>query len=373
MIPAVLVAIALLTFFNGANDNFKGVATLYGARTASYRTALRWATVMTAAGGMLAPVIAAGLIGVFKAKGLVPASVASSTSFIASATLAAAATIAVATWAGLPVSTTHALTGGLVGAGLLAAGSALNLGVLGKTFALPLAVGPFVAVAVAALLGAVARRASAALDVKSNDCVCVGVEWIPVTQLRREATTAAAMPTLTVMTGKSEVCIRRYSGSVLGLSTQRVMDTMHFISAGAVSFARGVNDTPKLFALILAAGVLRDDTVLAVAGIAAIMAVGGLVGARRVAETTANKVVAIDPGTGLVANVTAAALVITGSIFKLPLSTTHVTMGGILGAGIGQTKVSWKMFGTIALAWVTTLPIAAAFGAGIFLLLSRVT
>ena len=50
----LLLAVGFLAFANGANDNFKGVASLYGSRTASYRTALAWATVTTAAGSVAA-------------------------------------------------------------------------------------------------------------------------------------------------------------------------------------------------------------------------------------------------------------------------------------------------------------------------------
>src|SRR5262249_33712498 len=152
MVTVVLVCVVFLAFFNGANDNFKGVATLYGAGAASYRKALAWATLTTAIGALLAPVIAPGLIAMFKAKGLVPDSVAASPEFMASAVFAAAATVAIATRVGMPVSTTHALTGGLVGAGLSAAGGDLDVRLLIKGFALPLLAGPFVAAALSAIV-----------------------------------------------------------------------------------------------------------------------------------------------------------------------------------------------------------------------------
>ena len=54
----ILVAVLALAYANGANDNFKGVATLYGSGTCTYRTALIWATVTTLAGSLLALVLA---------------------------------------------------------------------------------------------------------------------------------------------------------------------------------------------------------------------------------------------------------------------------------------------------------------------------
>src|SRR5438132_9888759 len=114
----VLVATLLLAHSNGANDNFKGVATIYGSGSASYRTALAWATVMQLAGSLLTLVLAAGLVKTFSAKGLVPDAIAASPVFLGAAALGAGLTVLVATLLGLPVSTTHGLTGALVRSGL---------------------------------------------------------------------------------------------------------------------------------------------------------------------------------------------------------------------------------------------------------------
>ena len=114
-------AVLFLAYSNGANDNFKGVATLFGSGTCTYRLALIWATVTTLAGSLLALVLAAGLVDAFKGKGLVPDDVTQQPAFVLAVALGAALTVFLATITGLPVSTTHALTGGLVGAGLVAA------------------------------------------------------------------------------------------------------------------------------------------------------------------------------------------------------------------------------------------------------------
>lgn len=364
----VVCIVLALAFANGANDNFKGVATLYGSRTATYRTALSWATVTTAAGGLLAPFIAAGLIKVFKAKGLVPDAIAASPDFIAAAALAAAATVAIATRVGLPVSTTHALTGGLAGAGAAASWQQLNLAVLGKSFLMPLIAGPFVGITIAFCASFVLRRVVAGLGISSQSCVCVGEQWVPVVSPQGEA---AMSMRLVSLVGEAPACVKRYDGVVLGIAAQSIVDRLHFLSAGAVSFARGINDTPKILALALATGLLANSTLLFVSLVAGAMAVGGLVGSRRIAETTAHKVSSIESGPGLVANMTAAGLVIVGSLYKLPLSTTHVTMGGIVGAGLGRKSVDWRVFSTIVLAWVTTLPIGVVMGTILYQVLSR--
>src|SRR5688572_7304150 len=147
----VFAVVLLLAWSNGSNDNFKGVATLYGSGTASYKRALAWATATQIAGSLLASALAAGLVAKFSAKGLVPDAVAATPAFLGAAALGAGATVLIATRVGLPISTTHALTGALVGAGLVAGGG-VSYGVLGKSFFVPLLVSPLLAFALCAAL-----------------------------------------------------------------------------------------------------------------------------------------------------------------------------------------------------------------------------
>ena len=132
---AVIVLLCLLTLFvayaNGANDNFKGVATLYGANVTSYKTAITIATVATFAGCVASIFLAQTLVQAFSGKGLVPNAVAASPIFLLAVAAGAGATVILATVLGFPVSTTHGLTGALVGAGYMAAGDQLNLSALG--------------------------------------------------------------------------------------------------------------------------------------------------------------------------------------------------------------------------------------------------
>jgi PiT family inorganic phosphate transporter len=369
LVGVVAIAVVFVAFPNGANDNFKGVATLYGSGTASYRTSLTWATITTLAGSLLAPVIAAGLIKTFKAKGLVPDAIAIQPEFLAAAALAAATTVLAATRFGLPVSTTHALTGGLVGSGLVAAGDQVSFAVLRKNFLLPLLLSPLIAVALVVIVYAAARLVRRMVRVTPTSCVCVGTEWVPVTTLvSRGAQVVEGQRRIVLATGERADCVRRYDGAFLGVDAQRIVDAAHFLTAGAVSFARGLNDTPKILAILLAVqagwGTLAPLTTVAVA-----MAIGGVLGARRVAETVSKKITAIDPGQGLVANGSTAAMVIAASIWRLPVSTTHVSTGCIFGIGLVRRSAQWRVLAGILTAWVTTLPLAAALGAGLYLLL----
>src|SRR5713101_219348 len=93
----LIFAVLFLAYINGANDNFKGVATLFGSGLANYRKALAWATVTTLAGSLLALVLARSLVETFQGKGLVPDHVASQPAFLLAVSFGAAVTVALAT------------------------------------------------------------------------------------------------------------------------------------------------------------------------------------------------------------------------------------------------------------------------------------
>lgn len=143
---------------------------------------------------------------------------------------------------------------------------------------------------------------------------------------------------------------------------------MHFFSAGAVCFARGLNDTPKIAALLLLAPGLSLQWNIIL--IALTMAVGGVLNARRVAETMSHKITTISHGQGLSANLTTALLVIFASKFGMPVSTTHVSVGALFGIGIITKKANSRMIASILLSWVLTLPCAALCAAGMYALLT---
>ena len=172
MIAWLVFAVAFLAYANGANDTFKGVATLFGSRTTDYRKALWWATATTFAGSCAALVLSRGLIKAFSGNGLVPAAVTQEPTFLLAVGLGAALTVLLATVTGFPISTTHALTGALVGAGLVSAGT-VNYARLGQSFFLPLAVSPFVSFALTGLLYPAFRALRVRLGVEREMCLCV--------------------------------------------------------------------------------------------------------------------------------------------------------------------------------------------------------
>jgi PiT family inorganic phosphate transporter len=362
MTTLLLIAVAFLAYSNGANDNFKGVASLFGSRTCGYRVAISWATVTTFAGSVAAMFLAQALLRKFSGQGLVPAALIASPQFVLAVALGAGATVILATFLGFPISTTHGLTGALVGAGVVAAGSNVNMAVLGKAFVLPLLLSPLLAVATGGMLYLAFRSARLRLGLTKETCVCAGVEqhWVPLPQ-PAGAFAAQAFPALSVTVDDPTACAQRYSSTVLGVNAGRLLDTLHFLSAGAVSFARGLNDTPKIAALLLVASAM--DIRLGLVAVAVAMACGGLLNARRVADTMSHKITGMNPGQGFAANLSTAMLVTTASLHGLPVSTTHVSVGSLLGMSIvtGQTK--WKPVLGVLASWVITLPCAALLAA----------
>ena len=129
---------------------------------------------------------------------------------------------------------------------------------------------------------------------------------------------------LSICVDEQSQCEQRYAGVFLGIGCQQSMDAAHFLSAGVVSFARGLNDTPKMAALLLIFPELGAKLSLVVVAVA--IAVGGLLSARRVAETMSHKITDMNHGQGFSANFATGLLVMAASVFGLPVSTTHVSV-----------------------------------------------
>lgn len=363
----VAITVAFLAYANGANDNFKGVASLYGSRICSYKTALTWATVMTAAGSIAALFLASALLKNFSGKGLVPDSLTISPVFMLAVACGAGTTVLLATRLGFPISTTHGLTGALVGAGMMAGTNLVNFAVLGKTFVIPLLLSPLLAVVTGGVLYLVLKGLRTASGIRAETCVCVGEEWVPV---ESGGSLAVAQTLTTVSTGDALECERRYHGSLFGIQAKQAVDALHFLSAGAVSFARGLNDTPKIAALLFVVGTLKTPWNLLIVAMA--MALGGLIHSRRVAHTMSHKLTDMNPGQGFSANLSTALLVTTASLHGLPVSTTHVSVGALLGMGTVTGQIKWRTVLPVLASWIITLPVAAALAAGSYFLFQRI-
>lgn len=367
----IIISTWFVAYTNGANDNFKGVATLFGSGTTDYKKALAWATVTTLAGSITAFFFATNLVKTFSGKGLVPDALIGTPEFLLAVALGASATVLLATVTGIPISTTHSLTGSLVGSGLVAIGRDLGFSTLGKNFFIPLLASPVIAIILTAIIYIILRSTRRMLGVSRKTCVCMGEKVISganVNLVNGQMLSVAELKSMEIFIDEKSQCqaraLDRYEGRVLGIDAQQILDTLHFASAGAVSFARGLNDTPKIVALAVTAGV--SGLKLNIGLVALVMALGGILSTKKVAETMSHRITAMNHGQGFTANLITAILVIFASKMGLPVSTTHVSCGSLFGIGLVNGKANWKIIGGIVSAWVLTLPIAALLSAGFY-------
>ena len=357
-----MICAVLLAYANGANDNFKGVATLFGSGVSDYKKALNWATATTLAGSVAAIWFTAQLVAAFSGKLFVSQATLALPDFPLAVCAACAATVLLATRLGAPISTTHALAGSLLGAAFAAPESVIDWAKAGKQIFLPLGVGPLVAIAAAMALYPVFSFVRARLGITRETCVCIGEEWVPQSVITAGVASTVGGIRVTVAIDQKQVCQQRYTGAVVGVPAQKLIDGLHYLSAGAVSFARGMNDTPKIVALtLMAAPFIKGGMEFILIGV--IIAIGGLLGARRVAETMSHKITAMNPGQGLTANLITSSLVLAASPMGWPLSTTHVSCGALFGIGAVTRQAKWKTIAGIFAAWLVTLPLAALLGA----------
>ena len=386
---AMLIAVAWLAYSNGANDNFKGVATLFASHTVDYGDAIRWAMVTTFAGSVATILLGGALIKSFSGKGLVGIDALADKNFLLAVTLAASATVFLATRIGFPISTTHAIIGGLVGAGLIAPGG-VELLLLGSRFLLPLLMAPMLAIAITLLLYAVMTRLRRTIGVKRETCVClaasdhvVAVDAPPLKpfvsssgelMLQPETRAPDIATGLRVVIDDVEHCKNRYRGEIVGTRIELILAALHFLTAGTVGFARGLQDTAKITGLLVGAGIVSQanfgSLVMGVALVGGFMALGGLVGARAVSETLGQKIASMNSGQGFVSNLVTSLLVTGSAFFGWGVSTTHCSVGALFGIGVANATGQWSMIRQIIFAWIITLPVGAATAYSIYWLLS---
>ncbi|MBW4718731.1 inorganic phosphate transporter [Saccharothrix obliqua] len=315
-VAVVLVLVTFLAAVNGSNDVPKGVATLAGAGVAGFRTAILWGTVTTLAGCLVSLQLASRMTALFST-GIVSAP--PTAEFAIAVLVGTGAWVALATVLRLPVSTTHALIGSLLGAGALFASGSVVWSAVVPRLVQPLLLSVVVAYGVSVLLAVLAGRRSRAASAGRAD---------------------------------------------------RVLGVAHWITSGLTGFARGLNDAPKIVAIgafaLVPAGFAPWQVLLVVAGA---MAAGSVIGGLRVAERLAEDVVRMSHREGFTANLTTAALVGIGASAGLPMSTTHVSTGAIAGsAGLAVNRVNRKTIGQFAIAWLVTPPVAGAVAAITYLL-----
>lgn len=348
----VLVLVLVLAFANGANDVPKGVATLAGCGVAKVRTALIWGTVTTAAGCLLSLQFAGKMTALFS-KGVVSAD--PTPAFAAAVLAGTVAWVALATVFKLPVSTTHALVGSLLGAGALFASSAVEWTSLLTKVAQPLLVSILVAFAISAALSRISRVLMVRRARRSSDLNSVPERERALGPSPDGSTTTATQVVAEPVTAAP--------------SKLTAISAAHWLTSGLTGMARGMNDTPKIVAIgsfALVSGMTPSALAICVA---LSMAIGGLLVGSRIVDRLGKDVVKMSHVEGFTANLTTAALVGIGASQGLPMSTTHVSTSAIAASSGGDlSRLKGKTLRDFALAWIVTPPFAAAVAAGSYLL-----
>ena len=160
--------------------------------------------------------------------------------------------------------------------------------------------------------------------------------------------------------------------TALSRSTFLLFSWMQVFTACAFAFSHGSNDIANAvgpFAAVF--DVLRTETINAEAAVPApLMLASGIalvcglwfVG-RKVIATVGTGLTSMHPASGFAAELSAAAVVMTASVLGLPVSSTHILIGAVLGVGLVNRAANWNLMKPIAMAWVITVPAAAVIGA----------
>lgn len=322
----VVVAFALgFDYTNGFHDAANAIATSVSTRALTPRAALIMAAVFNLVGALLgthvATTIAEEIISISDVsahEGLI---------IVLSALIGAITWNLITWWLGLPSSSTHALIGGLAGVGV-ASSVTVYWGAIVKKVVIPMVLSPVVGFAAAF-------------------AVMVGLLW-----LVRRASPAPA---------------------------QRKFRIAQTASAAAMALGHGLQDAQKTMGVIvlaLVAGGFHEGGSIPLwvkLSAAAAISAGTYAGGWRIMRTLGRKIIELDPARGFVAeSVSAIVLYLNAYLLHAPVSTTHTITSAIMGVGATKrlSAVRWGVAKNIGLAWVLTIPAAAAVGAIVYLVLS---
>ena len=315
-IIAVIVVALVFDYTNGFHDAANAIATSVSTRALTPRVALLLAAVMNFVGAFLGTKVAKTVFSVLEEP-----EVGTHALVVVSAALVGAITWNMITWYyGLPSSSSHALIGGLIGAGL-AGGIVVEWGKVIDRVAIPMVLSPLVGGGSAALL-------------------MIGILWAvrhrkpgPVNRGFRMAQTVSA------------------SAMALGHGLQDAQKTMGVIVLALVAGGYQDGFYIPVWVVVLAAGAIS---------------LGTYAGGWRIMRTLGRRIIELDPPRGFAAETTAASVLYTTAfVFEAPISTTHTITSSILGVGATKrlNRVRWGVAGNIVTAWILTIPMAGLVAA----------
>lgn len=323
LLALIIIAALAFDFTNGAHDCANAIATVVSTKVLTPRTAVLMAASLNLVGALLGTKVALTL-----GSGIVNPDVVSGSHILVLAGLIGAIAWNSITWYfGIPSSSSHALIGGLMGAGYAHAGlEALNLTSTVQKVILPLILSPLMGFIVAIIL-----------------------MWFIIFSFFKVNRNIA----------------NRFFGKA------------QIFSAGIMALSHGLNDAQKTMGVItLALLIFGKIDVIAVPlwvklACAITMAAGTAVGGWKIIKTMGHKIFKLEPVHGFAAETSAAAVIAAASVVGAPISTTHTITACIFG--VGSTKrlsaVRWGIAGNLLTAWILTIPASAIVGAVSFYLL----
>jgi len=312
-----LIAVALLfDWLNGLHDAANSIATVVSTRVLKPHYAVAWAAFFNFIAFLFFGTHVASTVG----KGIVDAHVIDAGVIFGA--LMGAIVWNVATWVlGIPSSSSHALVGGLIGAGTAKAGlSAVVWGGVAKTAA---------AIVLSPMLGLVLALV-----------LVLAVAW---TSIR-----------------------------MTPLQVDRRFRKLQLISASLYSLGHGGNDAQKtmgiIAVLLYSQGMLGGEfhvPLWVVLSCQTAMGLGTLMGGWKIVHTMGSKITRLTPPQGFCAETGGAITLFLATLGGIPVSTTHTITGAIVGVGASRrmSAVRWNVASSIVVAWVVTIPAAAIVGA----------
>ncbi len=321
-----IIALALVyDFLNGANDRANAIATVTATKALTPLNALLLASVFNFAGACISTKVAETI-----GKGIIPPEEITLV-IIASGVLGAVVWVFVCTSSGIPISVSHSLVGGLMGAGIAAGGSRIiNWQVLNDRVLLAIVLGPLAGFIGGAILLSI-------------------VSWLLFLLFR----------------------------GVPAIRSEHVFRHLQIISASFMAFSHGMNDAQNAMGVItialLAGGLIPSFEVPLWVKLSCglMMGLGTFFFGWQVMRTLGWKLTRLEPKHGFAAETGAAIAVVLMSLRGMPASTTHVIASSVIGGTFFQSirRIRWTEVEKMVIAWVITIPLAAIIGGAAYRLM----
>jgi PiT family inorganic phosphate transporter len=390
---SILVAL-FMAWGIGSNDLANAMGTSVGSRALTIKKAVIYAAVLNFLGAILVGIHVTETI----QKGIIdPNFFAPNPDQLIygmlSALLAAAIWVAIATYLGLPVSTTHSIVGAVAGFGIISIGIYnIRWGVLLK-IAASWAVSPVLGAIIAFSIFQVIKRAVLSREEPQKAAlkfspflifltflvIALSIFYEGLKNLRLELKSALIA---SILIGSiASVCgyllIKYYSRKYKFMHLEKIFAYLQVLTACNVAFAHGANDVANAvgpFAAIYNIYITKEVSMkvgvewwmLAIGG--AGIAIGCFIGGFKVMETIGRKITEISPTNGFCAEFGTALTVLFFSKLGMPISTSHTIVGAVVGVGLarGVKALSLKVIRDIVISWLLTVPVAAVLTIGIY-------